>query len=383
MTDHSMRKCWGTDYSGGRIKILCGFQCFQSEKILKQPEAACQDIPEEKTGALSFFAFIFSADAILIVKVRQTNSLGGHLKNTIDGVLRLFSIFTLLIAGTFCSGPETVVNDGFGDYLRVEGGEFLMGDNFDEGNSDEIPVHSVILDTYYIGKHKVTNLEYAKFIKAGGYAEPEYWKAGGFEEYGRAPAHWDDAVHKGGSIPGNENYPVIGVSWFEAAAYCRWLSSETGWTYRLPTEAEWERAARGTDQRRYAWGNEIDKSRANYDYGMERKDMELKPAGAYDGSIRNGLQTRDNAAPCGAYDMTGNTFEWCADFYGRTYYSESPTMNPRGPQTGTSRVLRSAGYIDSAYYQRAASRHKRGPHVKSHATGFRCVREDPAVRDDR
>jgi len=304
------------------------------------------------------------------------------LKKYIRSGFRVFSAFCLLGTGMFCSGPKTVVNDGHGDYLRISGGEFLMGDSFDDGNSDEIPVHTVALDTYYIGKYKVTNLEYGNFLKAGGYNSPEYWAAGGFDEYGRAPAHWDDAAHKGGGIPGNENYPVVGVSWFEAAAYCRWLSLETAQIYRLPTEAEWERAARGTDQRRYAWGNEIDKSRTNYDYGMDRTDMRLKPVGNYDGSLRDGLQTKDNAAPCGAYDMTGNTFEWCADFYGLTYYSVSPTLNPQGPETGRSRILRSAGYIDSAYYQRAASRHKRGAHVKSHATGFRCVREDSAGRND-
>ena len=274
-----------------------------------------------------------------------------------------------------CVGPPQVVNDGHGDFLLVPEGEFLMGDNFHEGNSDEIPVHPVFLDSYYIGKHKVTNRDFQAFMDDGGYEAADLWNAGGFGEHGPTPDHWLDEGLQGGGVAGNEDYPVVGVSWFEAAAYCAWLGRETGETYRLPTEAEWEKAARGTTQSRYPWGDRIDRTYASYDAGEPRNELALTPVGYFNGEVRDGEVTSDNSSPYGAFDMAGNTSEWCLDWYGRDYYRRSPRENPTGPATGTSRVLRGGGYVDSGYYQRAAGRHKMGAHFKSYKAGLRCVRE--------
>ncbi|MCW8985369.1 MAG: formylglycine-generating enzyme family protein [Thermoanaerobaculales bacterium] len=284
-------------------------------------------------------------------------------------------LLAVVIGLAGCGSPDTVVDEGYGEFLLVPSGEFLMGDNFDEGHSDEIPVHAVDLDGFYIARHKTTNAAYKRFMDAGGYRTAGYWQAGGFGECGEAPDFWSDADRRGGGIAGNGQYPVVGVSWFEAAAYCSWLSAETGALYRLPTEAEFEKAARGLGQTRYPWGNEIDPSYASFDSGEPRDSLRLTPVGYFNGEVRGGLRTNDNASPFGAYDMAGNTSEWCSDWYGRDYYSRSPASNPKGPDSGVSRVLRSAGYIDSGYYQRSASRHKRGAHLKGHSTGFRCVRE--------
>ncbi len=109
------------------------------------------------------------------------------------------------------------------------------------------------------------------------------------------------------------------MNWDSAVAYCNWLSAKTGKTYRLPTEAEWEKAARGTDQRRYPWGNAIDRSYANF-VGAQAFDTG-RPVGFYDGSQRGDLQTRSNASPYGALDMAGNVMEWCHDWYSRDYYA--------------------------------------------------------------
>jgi len=285
-------------------------------------------------------------------------------------VLLIMPIFLLIS----CSKTPRVVNDGYGDYLLIPAGTFQMGDNFDEGNSDEIPLHEVYLDAYYIGKYKVTNEEYKKFIEDGGYTNSVHWTAGGFGEYGEEPEHCENWESRGGGLPDNETFPVVGVSWFEAMAYCSWLSAKTGCEYRLPTEAEWEKAARGTDQRRYAWGDNIDPSYTNYDNGEDRSQKQISPVGFYNGETRNGFSTNDNSSPYGVYDMTGNVTEWCSDWYDREYYINSPKENSQGPETGSSRVLRAGGYVDAAYYQRAASRHKMGAHFKSYKTGFRCVR---------
>jgi iron(II)-dependent oxidoreductase len=274
-----------------------------------------------------------------------------------------------------CQGPPEIVDDGYGEYVLIPAGEFQMGDNFDEGNSDEIPVHPVMLDAFYVAKYKVTNGEYSRFIEDGGYAESQYWSAGGFGEYGASPDHWVDSAYRGGGRAGNDLYPVVGVSWHEAMAYASWLSVKTGERYRLPTEAEWEKAARGSRQTRYPWGNDIDSSHASYDWGQPRGAMTLSPSGFYDGTTHDGIQTSSNASPFGVFDMAGNTSEWCLDWYDRAYYLRSPTVSPAGPDTGTNRVLRGGGYVDSGYYQRSTGRHKRGAHLKSYKVGFRCVRE--------
>ena len=154
-------------------------------------------------------------------------------KNTFN----LIFIFVICMVFSYAVSHDQKnrVNDGFGEGVLVAAGEFEMGDSFNEGNSDEIPVHIVYLDAYYIGKYKVTNEEYLKFIKEGGYSDADFWTAGGFGRFGQKPAHWDEKKYKGGGIPGNENYPVVGVSWYEAVAYCNWLSKKTGKIYRLPT----------------------------------------------------------------------------------------------------------------------------------------------------
>ena len=187
-----------------------------------------------------------------------------------------------------------------------------MGDNFYEGNGNETPVHTVYLDSYYIGKFEVTNGEYRRFIDSGGYINPEYWNAGGFEKVGNKPKFWNDIIYKGGGF-GNDKFPVVGVSWFEAMAYCSWLSKKNGKTYRLPTEAEWEKAARGTDQRRYSWGNDIGGSYANYMESGDPYESGITSVGFFNGTVRNGFATYNSTSSYGAYDMTGNVWEWCFD----------------------------------------------------------------------
>ncbi|MCL5019759.1 MAG: formylglycine-generating enzyme family protein [Patescibacteria group bacterium] len=285
------------------------------------------------------------------------------------------------------------VNEGYGDYLLVPAGEFQMGDNFIEGNLNKtpvptvsFPVHTVTLYAYYIGKYEVTNAEYIKFINDGGYTTQAYWTAGGFGQYGNQPSYWnidkdgDFNIH-GGGITGNENYPVVGVSWYEAMAYCKWLSAKTGKTYRLPTEAEWEKAARGTDKRQYPWGDKFDSSYANYYGSGDPFDNGLTPVGYYDGSKHGSFVTHNNASLYGAYDMAGNVWEWCSDWYGS--YSISSITNPTGPASGSYRVIRGGGWngtTGSGYASglRSAYRgttHRGGPSFRGSYVGFRCVKE--------
>ncbi len=266
-----------------------------------------------------------------------------------------------------------VVNDGYGDYVRVPAGAFTMGDTFGDGEARERPVHTVELETFYIAKFETTNGEWKKFRDDPGYDDPRYWPSGHVVPKDQIP-YWTQPNNHGGGTPESDSYPVLGVNWDSAVAYCNWLSMKTGKTYRLPTEAEWEKAARGTDRRRYPWGNEIDRSRANY-VGAQRFDTGL-PVGYYDGSRRGELQTRSNASPYGAFDMAGNVMEWTADWYSRDYYAASPAKNPKGPATGAYRVVRGGTFFMDPFELRSYARTAAWPSFQAHRMiGFRAARE--------
>jgi len=255
-----------------------------------------------------------------------------------------FAIF-LLILGLFLWGGACAVRDGKSacpfitnekdgsELVLIPAGEFTMGSTAGEGNDGEQPRHRVFLDAYYIGKYEVTNEQFARFINATGY------NADGNLEACRNP--------------NKANYPVVYVSWKDAAAYCRWAN------LRLPTEAEWEKAARGTDGRKYPWGNRWDDSRCNYDSNSRG----IRPVGSCPGG----------ASPYAAMDMVGNAWEWCADWYGG--YSGSRKSNPRGPWFGSVRVLRGGSWSDAGYRTfECASRRGLNPAYRLNFNGFRVCR---------
>jgi formylglycine-generating enzyme required for sulfatase activity len=195
--------------------------------------------------------------------------------------------------------------------------------------------------------------------------------------------YWNDARNHGGGTPNSDEYPVLGVNWDSATAYCNWLSAKTGKKYRLPTERNGRRR-RGHDQRRYPWGNEIDRSLANF-VGAQAFDTG-RPPGFYDGTKRGELQTRSNASPYGAFDMAGNVMEWCSDWYGRDYYSVSPKKNPKGPSEGAYRVVRGGTFFMEEFELRSYARSGSWPSFQGHRmTGFRWrgISSDPRPRSGR
>ena len=289
-----------------------------------------------------------------------------------------FTAVALVLIGvrslTPASAPAApVVNDGYGDYVYVPAGAFRMGDNFGDGESRERPVHLVELDAFYIGKYEMTNGEWKRFRDDPGYDDPKFWPEGLVVPKDQIP-YWMDARNHGGATPNSDDYPVLGVNWDSAVAYCNWLSAKTGKKYRLPTEAEWEKAARGTDQRRYPWGNTIDHSYANF-VGASSFDSG-QVVGYYDGSKHGDLQTHNGASPYGVFDMAGNVMEWCQDWYSRTYYSVSPRKNPKGPEKGAYRVLRGGTFFVDPLDLRSYGRSAAWPSLQAHRMiGFRAVRE--------
>jgi sulfatase modifying factor 1 len=279
-----------------------------------------------------------------------------------------------LVAGAWQppAAPKSV-NDGHGDYVYVPAGPFRMGDTFGDGDARERPVHVVDLDAFYIAKFEITNGEWKSFRDDAGYDDPKFWPDGRVVPKTQVP-YWTQPTNHGGATPASDAYPLLGVNWDSAVAYANWLSTKTGKKYRLPTEAEWEKAARGTDGRRYPWGNTIDRAHANF-VGAQTYDTGF-PVGYYDGSRRGDLQTQSNASPYGAYDMAGNVMEWCQDWYSRDYYAASPRKNPKGPETGAYRVVRGGTFFVEPYELRSSARSAAWPSFQGHRMiGFRAVRE--------
>jgi formylglycine-generating enzyme required for sulfatase activity len=258
--------------------------------------------------------------------------------------------------------PKTV-NDGFGDYVYVPAGAFEMGDRAGDGLARERPVHTVDLPAFFISRYEITNAQWQKFRDDPGYDDPTFWPEGRVVPRDQVP-YWTQPNNHGGGTPGSDEYPVIGVNWDAATAYCAWLSARTGKRYRLPTEAEWEKAARGTDGRRYPWGNTIDRDLANY-VGAQSFDT-VQPVGHFPG----------NASPYGAFDMAGNVLEWCQDWYDRDYYAHASRRNPQGPQSGAYRVVRGGSFFVEATELRSSARSMAWPSFQGHRMiGFRPVRE--------
>ncbi len=221
------------------------------------------------------------------------------------------------------------------EMVWVPAGEFLMGSTDDEGVRDERPQRKVYLDGYWMYKTEVTVAQYRKFCEATNREMPEA------PEWG-----W------------KEDHPVVNVSWQDAADYARWAGAS------LPTEAQWEKAARGTDGRVFPWGNEWDAGACANSVSWSLKGT--KPVGSCPAG----------ASPYGCVDMAGNAWEWCADWYDEAYYgNEAPSRNPPGPASGGYRVLRGGSWYDVSYGSfRCAYRYYCLPDYRYNNSGFRCSR---------
>jgi len=230
--------------------------------------------------------------------------------------------------------------------VLVPAGEFFMGNpDEDDAHYDENPCHKVYLDAFWIDCHEVTNRHYKAFLDDTGHEAPYVDTEWAY------PYNW-----KNGSYPaGRADHPVVLVSWEDAAAYAAWAGK------RLPTEAEWEKAARGgLVKQYYPWGNTIDETHASYFTSITIKN-EMKPVGSL---MQN---------PYGIYDIAGNVWEWCADWYGKTYYRVSPDENPKGPEKGQYRVFRGGSWTNNEEFLRCSERAKNAPVYRSHMLGFRCA----------
>ena len=250
--------------------------------------------------------------------------------------------------------------------VRIPAGEFLMG--ADDADKDERPVHPVFVDEFFLAAHPVTIAEYACFVREAGYrpvvvrdlpalVAPEYRET--FREIAQRYS-WTD----GHPPEGLDDHPVTLVQYVDVVEYCRWLSRKTGKAFRLPTEAEWEKAARGgLASRRYPWGDDIDPSRANFlpDASVKTK-RGTTPVGSH---------------PCNGYqlfDMAGNVWQWVSDWYDPEYYAFSEHRNPQGPPTGRFRCVRGGSWVnDDVSFLRCAHRHEVPADTYAYSIGFRVA----------
>jgi len=224
------------------------------------------------------------------------------------------------------------------DMVYVPEGEFVMGSEW--GEWDEEPRHIVELNAFYIDKYETTNEEYQRCIDARR-CDPQ-------------------AFRRDRSVMGPRQ-PVVAVGWDDAVRYCRFAGK------RLPTEAEWEKAARGTDERRYPWGNEWHRDWVNL-HGPEDGFAATAPVGSFPG----------NVSPYGAFDMAGNAWEWVSDFHDKHYYRASPRENPKGPKTGVRHVMRGGSWLyDVPFFTMSTNRSPGRPLVHKIYVGFRCAMDAP------
>ena len=237
-----------------------------------------------------------------------------------------------------------------------------------DAEEDERPVHRVYVGEFFIGRFPVTDDEYAKFVQATGHPAPAIRDLplialGGREALfreGAAPYAWENDRPP----TGHGSHPVVLVRYDDALAYCEWLSQTLTRTVRLPTEAEWEKAARaGAEGQRYPWGDDIDASRGNFLADPPtRPQRGTRPTGTY----------APNAY--GLYDVCGNVWEWVSDWYTADYYGLGDSRDPRGPEIGNMRLVRGGSWLnDDITMLRCAYRHKVPPDTYAYSVGFRIV----------
>lgn len=252
------------------------------------------------------------------------------------------------------------------EWISIPAGNFKMGSLPGDpyAFTDEQPQHLVYLNAYQISRYEITNSQYQIFINSGGYSDSTYWTSlgWGWRKYYNItePLFWSSGQYNSG--PSYPNHPVVGVSWYEAYAFSKWAGGN------LPTEAQWEKAARGTDSSNYwPWGNSFDPSKVN--------GLWNTPPDTFNNSSPVGY-FNSGQSPYLLFDMACNVSEWVNDWYQSNYYSVSPTSNPTGPSTGSYRVVRGCAFRDygDEVVGVCADRYFRQQHEREDFIGFRVAK---------
>jgi formylglycine-generating enzyme required for sulfatase activity len=286
---------------------------------------------------------------------------------------------TLIPAGEFMMGSREPAEDTAAFFNKTYSGELLKPDLFE----DEHPRHRVrITRPFYLGTYHVTLGQFRQFVQAARYrTDAETAKEAGAVGWNPEEKEFRfsrDYFWRNAGFEQTDEHPVVNVSWNDATAFCQWLSRKEDQTYRLPTEAEWEYACRAGTTTRYYSGDDPETlakvgnvADAAFAAKFPERKMTIKANDGYAFTAPVG-SFRPNAF--GLYDMHGNTFEWCADWYAAKYYATSPAEDPAGPDSGKGRVLRGGSWCNLPLDARSAARHWSTPDGRANFTGFRVVR---------
>lgn len=273
--------------------------------------------------------------------------------------------------------------------MLIRGGEFRMGDAFGDGSKDEVPVHQVRVSDFYLAPGELTTGEYLRFVEATRSNYPAWLEAGNPYHYLNGSKDYYRTLNE---VLFDPQRPIVGITWRNAVAYCNWLSAQRGlspaytifgdsvtWKpaangYRLPTEAEWEYAAReGGKKCRFGTGHD---TAGAADINVDTREAFARPyieTGENRGATLPVQSLQPNAL--GLYHMSGNVWEWCQDWYAVDYYAQPQRrMNPSGPDTGTQKVLRGGSWYFDGYHARCTNRHHARPDQHFHAAGMRLAR---------
>jgi len=280
--------------------------------------------------------------------------------------LAVLGLLALFLASRLLAPPAQaprVATDGM-TLLYVPAGEFTMGSGDASSNEKQ---HTVYLDAFWIDQTEVTNAMFQKFVKATNYQTDAEKQGSGnvFDTTAITFTSWSDTQGADWQLPRGPNpnsnlngladHPVVQVSWNDATAYCKWAGGD------LPTEAQWEKAARGDDGRTYPWGDQApDASRLNFNQNVG----DTTAVGKYP----------TGASFYGALDMAGNVCEWVRDWYNEKYYASAPAPNPDNTTKSVYRVVRGGGWVNEAAFVRASDRSADGPGDRNDVIGFRCAR---------
>jgi len=290
--------------------------------------------------------------------------------------------FVQIPAGEFAMGSDEIADELKKEGVRVRKGESIVS---------ESPVHRVRISAFHMGKYELTKGQFRVFVEATGYkTDAEKDPAGGWCVNRQLPKGEQSPIYNwtNAGFPQTDQHPVVSVSWNDAVAYCRWVTAEYSKrgqkrVCRLPTEAEWEYACRAGSNTRYSSGDSPQSlsAFANLrDGALQAEIPELNfvrwpPFPFNDGAAFTSVGGEYRANAFGLYDMHGNVWEWCSDWFDENYYSRSPDTDPKGPSSGTYRVLRGGSWYLEQVYATCASRSGSTPDFHRSFSGFRVVLE--------
>lgn len=260
--------------------------------------------------------------------------------------IRWLTMIALMLAGIPQPAPaaeQLMIEKDPVEMVTIPAGPFIQGSRAEEGRTDEQPRRKVFLDSYAIDKYEVSNARYMKFLEETLHKPP-------LNVFAERPFNEEEGIAE---------LPVVQVTWHDAVDYCFWAGK------RLPTEAEWEKAARGPDDRLYPWGDEPPTNqRTNYEKDWEGKKTFVEVTALPEGQSSFGIM-----------NLSGNVREWVQDWYDSEYYTSAPDKNPKGPEKGILKVIRGGSWRSFDTDLRTTSRGKGGFALKTHGIGYRCARD--------